>query len=492
MISPSSSPAGPPELQGIDPKKLIADYLGSGVEKVGWEPPTPEHLAALLPNYGVECLIGRGGMGAVYKGFQKVLERPVAIKILPSEMAIDALFTERFHREARTLARLQHRHIVSVYEFGQTSEGHLFFVMEYVEGTDLQRILRESPFDPVRALQLTVQICEALQYAHGEQVIHRDIKPANVLVSKDGDAKLADFGLARPVNEIDSNLTGTGMILGTPDYMAPEQWQGLGDHRTDIFALGVMLYEMLTGKRPKGVFDPPSVKVEVDVRLDQVVLKAMQQEPERRYQQVSEMGSEIDRIRSSALQLPYSPEDAFSREVPVMRGQKIVRRESKRVFWAGMISVLAFSGVGLLVHLSDGGVTAPSLPVVPKAESVLPLQKPEPTVLQVKQQTEDELKSALLSADWTFHNYEEPNHHWNYTLVFHADGSVSAFQGGELSRTWHWWITGPRSINLHAAMHGPTYDLSKGMNLTFDDALTSFNGEHLNLSQWQEGRRKPR
>ena len=266
-----------------------------------WEPPTPEELAQLLPQYRIESLLGRGGMGAVYKGAQAALDRPVAIKLLPAELAGDGDFLARFQREARTLARLQHSGIVTVHDFGQTSEGHLYFVMEFVDGTDLQQILKGPGLEPEQAFELIAQICDALHYAHRQGVIHRDIKPANILLTKDGRAKVADFGLARPLIEEAGGLTQTNVVMGTPDYMAPEQRTSAthADHRADIFALGVMLYEMLTGQRPHGAFQPPSHRVQVDVRIDEVVLKALQQEPDRRYQQASEMKVDVDRIRTT-------------------------------------------------------------------------------------------------------------------------------------------------------------------------------------------------
>ena len=214
----------------------------------------------------------------------------MAIKLLSTEIAANGRFIAHFRREARTLAKLQHPGIVNVYDFGQTSEGHRYFVMEFVEGTDLHRILHGPGLNPAQALELISQVCDALHYAHSKGVIHCDIKPGNILVTADGRAKLADFGLARPIAEATSVLTGTHTLMGTAEYMAPEQHDGHADQRVDIYALGVMLYEMLTGQRPSGVFDPPSHRVQVDIRrLDGVVLKALQNEPERRYQQVSEM-----------------------------------------------------------------------------------------------------------------------------------------------------------------------------------------------------------
>lgn len=264
-----------------------------------WTPPSVEHLAALLPAYAVQSLIGRGGMGAVYQGVQLSLNRPVAIKLLPAELAASAGFMARFQREAHTLARLQHPGIVAVHDYGSTSEGHLYFIMEHVAGTDLQRVIQNPGLAPEQALELTLQVREALQYAHSQGVIHRDIKPANVLITPEGRAKLADFGLARPLGPT-PDITAASLVVGTPGYMAPEQWAGKADHRADIYALGVMLYEMLTGTRPQGAFDLPSTKARVDVRLDDVVIKAMRQAPEQRYQQVSELRAEVDDIRTHA------------------------------------------------------------------------------------------------------------------------------------------------------------------------------------------------
>ncbi len=293
-------------LGGLDPGEVILRALNTAQPSAGagrWTPPAPEELAALLPQYEIESLLGHGGMGAVYKGRQAALDRPVAIKLLPAELAGDAQFIARFQREARTLARLQHPGIVAVHDFGQTSEGHLYFVMEFVDGTDLHRILHASGgLNPAQTLELISQVCDALHYAHAKGVIHRDIKPGNILVTTDSRAKLADFGLARPIKDESAMLTGTNVVMGTAAYMAPEQQEGHADQRADIYALGVMLYEMLCGQRPSGAFDPPSHRVQVDVRLDQVVIKAMQQQPERRYQQVSEMKTDVDRIRTSPMQ----------------------------------------------------------------------------------------------------------------------------------------------------------------------------------------------
>ena len=313
-----------------------------------WIPPTPEEAARLLPQFQITGMLGHGGMGAVYRGMQVSLNRVVAVKILPAELTSDAGFVERFRREAQTLARLQHPGIVTVYDFGQTAEGHLYFVMEYVDGMDLQRILHGPGLNPDQALDFTVQICEALHSAHLQGVVHRDIKPANVLVTRHGRAKLADFGLARPFSPGGEGSSAASLIAGTPDYMAPEQWDGKADHRSDIFALGVMLYEMLTGTKPKGAFPLPSQCAKIDARLDEVVIKALRQEPESRYQQVSELRSDVDRIRTSKLDAaPAAP-------VPGRRSKK---KSGGWVGWALLVAVLVITA-GLIVFF----VTSPSLP----------------------------------------------------------------------------------------------------------------------------------
>ena len=235
-------------------------------------------------------------MGAVYRARQPALDRLVAIKVLPLEISVDEEVATRFRREARALARLQHPHIIAVHEFGTTSEGHLFFVMEYVEGTDLAALLRTGRLDVTQVLGVVRQVCEALQFAHTHGVIHRDIKPANVLVDAAGQVKVGDFGLARIAQPNEAAAETHTAALGTPDYTAPEQWRGQADHRADIYSLGVMFYEMLTGEVPHGVFDPPSKKASVDARLDPLVLRAMQEAPERRYQQAGELRDDVDRV----------------------------------------------------------------------------------------------------------------------------------------------------------------------------------------------------
>ncbi len=358
------------------------------VNTAHWQPPTPEHLAAMLPQYQIESLIGRGGMGAVYRGQQASLKRAVAIKLLPAEFSANAEFTSRFEREAQTLASLSHQGIVAIFDFGQTSEGHLYFVMEFVDGTDLAHLLHAQRLEPDQALELTMQICEALHYAHSQGVVHRDIKPANVLITRDGRAKLADFGLARPLSAIHTQLTATNAIMGTPDYMAPEQWQGKADHRADIYALGVMLYEMLTGTRPQGAFDLPSIKSHVDARLDEVVVKAMRQEPERRYQRVSELREAVDRIRTTRPPQPAAaPRHPVRAPVPKAPPPQKKRSAFATIMWAVLILLLLGLGYGAYTLLNhppkpapeaDTAATVITPPATPPVEP--PVTKPVPVV----------------------------------------------------------------------------------------------------------------
>ncbi len=267
----------------------------------GFEPPAPEELAKRFPHLEIIELIGRGGMGAVYKARQPGLDRLVAVKILPLEVAADPAFAERFTREARALAKLSHQNIVSVFDFGQV-DGQFYIMMEYVDGTNLRQLIETQSINPEEALAIVPQICEALQFAHNEGIVHRDIKPENILLDKQGRVKIADFGLAKLLAKTPQNatLTAAHQVMGTLHYMAPEQMRGAGtvDHRADIYSLGVVFYEMLTGQLPIGRFEPPSRKVQVDVRLDEVVLRSLENEPARRYQHVSELKSDVTAISS--------------------------------------------------------------------------------------------------------------------------------------------------------------------------------------------------
>ncbi len=300
---------------GLCPQCLVKAGFPSGIEtKSGgasttpFVPPSVEEMAKLFPQLEIIELLGRGGMGAVYKARQKQLDRLVALKILPPGIGDDPAFAERFAREARALAKLNHPGIVTLHEFGEA--GKLpYFVMELIDGVNLRQLLASRSVSPREALAIVPQICDALQFAHDQGIVHRDIKPENILVDRRGRVKVADFGLAKIVGGSDlavaatvssdaQNLTDAGKIMGTPQYMSPEQKEHPADvdHRADIYALGVVFYQMLTGELPGKRVDPPSRKAQIDVRLDEIVLRALEQKPELRYQQASIFKSRIETV----------------------------------------------------------------------------------------------------------------------------------------------------------------------------------------------------
>jgi predicted Ser/Thr protein kinase len=301
-------PADAPE--GGCPKCLLSAGLQSADDGDPAIAPDITAVAEQFPELELLSELGRGGMGIVYKARQKNLDRMVALKVLPREIVEGdgsaGRFEERFTREARALARLSHANIVGVHEFGER-EGVYYFLMEYVDGANLRQAMRSGELTSIKALAFVPQICDALQYAHDKGVVHRDIKPENILVDKSGNVKIADFGIAKLVSRTadERTLTRQGLVMGTPHYMAPEQIERPTevDHRADIYSLGVVLYEMLTGELPIGRFAPPSEKVHVDVRLDEVVLRALEKDADRRYQAVVDVKTGIGAAGEGPVQL---------------------------------------------------------------------------------------------------------------------------------------------------------------------------------------------
>jgi serine/threonine protein kinase len=328
------------------------------------EPPSLERLAAAFPQLEVIQFIGQGGMGAVYKARQKQLDRIVALKVLPPGIGGDPAFAERFTREAKALAKLLHPNIVALFEFGQTA-GIYYLLMEFVDGVSLGQLLRSSRVSPREALAIVPQICDALQYAHDQGIVHRDIKPENILLDRRGRVKVADFGLAklveanapltpslspsdgervaaRPGEGENSFITDAGKIMGTPNYMAPEQVEHPAevDHRADIYALGVVFYQMLTGELPGKSLEPPSRKVLIDVRLDEVVMRALEKNPELRYQQVSVLKTQVETIASGT-----AAPAALSGSRPTEAAQPVSSRPASRP-WALFVVAALFIASG--------------------------------------------------------------------------------------------------------------------------------------------------
>jgi serine/threonine protein kinase len=290
------------------PEPTPANYQRTTGGHLRWQPPSPEHLQTLLPAYEILSIIGKGGMGAVYQGRQKSLDRLVAIKLLPPEAADnDMEFVARFKNEARTMAKMNHPAIVHVYDFGETTDGQLYIVMEYIDGTDVAKMIQsQGKLPPEHALAITAHVCDALQYAHTHGVVHRDIKPANILLNMEGQVKVADFGLAKTADTSQAGLTKTNMAMGTPDFVAPETLTpGMSiDGRADLYAVGVMLYNMLTGQVPRGAFRMPSVTCATDMRFDKIIGKAMEMDRELRYQTSLDLRRDLDVILTTPLAKP--------------------------------------------------------------------------------------------------------------------------------------------------------------------------------------------
>jgi tRNA A-37 threonylcarbamoyl transferase component Bud32 len=270
------------------------------------EPPLPAEVNEFFPHLEVLELVGAGGMGAVYKARQPNLDRVVALKIVQSPTGDDdPVFAERFAREARAMAKLDHPNIVTIHESGEAG-GLPYMLMEYVDGITLREAMADKVLTTAEALAVIPQICDALDYAHRNGVVHRDIKPENILIDQTGRVKIADFGLAKLADASGISLTHTRQAMGTPHYMAPEQWEKptAVDHRADIYALGVVLYELLTGELPLGRFDLPSAKGKGNARMDQVVLRALAKEPGQRYQHASDLKNELSRIGDYGAEAP--------------------------------------------------------------------------------------------------------------------------------------------------------------------------------------------
>ena len=296
----------------------------------------------LFPELEILGLIGRGGMGLVYKARQPKLDRLVALKVMAPDLAAEPAFAERFLREAQALARLNHPNVVSVHDFGER-EGTYFLLMEHVEGTNLRELLASRRLAPTDALRLVPEICLGLQYAHEQGIVHRDIKPENILVDREGRAKIADFGLVRVLgqDEGDWRLTRATQVMGTPQYMAPEQLNRPRevDHRADIYSLGVVLYEMLTTELPVGRFALPSERVRVDVRLDDVVLKALQREPEDRFQRARDMGSDVESISRE----PHTRSSGAGPGSLWPAGRRLPFKNADR--WDGLVELRGLTGI---------------------------------------------------------------------------------------------------------------------------------------------------
>lgn len=330
--------------------------------------PEADKLAEQFPDLEILGLLGSGGMGTVYKARQRKLDRLVALKLLHPEVEEDPTFGERFAREARAMARLIHPHIAVVYDYGQTAGTH-YLLMEYVEGVTLREVIASGSLSPERSLAIIPQICEALQFAHDAKVVHRDIKPENILISRQGQVKIADFGLAKLTasGRDDLSLTDVRQAVGTPHYMAPEQLENSHavDHRADIYALGVVIYEMLTGELPLGRFAPPSHKSGVDARLDDVVHKALENQPAKRYQSAVEMKDDVAalwdedglpiRRAADAKNFPLAGLRRWTTNGPPIGAQLPLKLAALTIYAFCMVAFFGVGGTPGWIHQAKGG-----------------------------------------------------------------------------------------------------------------------------------------
>ena len=344
---------------GLCPKCVL-----DAVAKTGTKAPNPakdypsvDEVASAFPELDILEVLGVGGMGVVYKARQTKLGRFVALKLLSAELAEHSVFVERFNREGRVLAQLSHPHIVNVFDFGSRGD-FLYLLMEYVDGVNLREAMRAGNIESSDCLMLVQDICSALQFAHDQGVLHRDIKPENVLLDQNGRVKLADFGIAKLVsNEERENvsLTQHGAVLGTLHYMAPEQLEAPRsiDHRADIYSLGVVFYELLTGELPLGRFPSPSDASNADPRLDKVVLRALEKRRDRRYQTVDEVKTDVESVKSTPVNQAASGNFVQARTSDAGAGKMEPRNHANRQGWLSLATVsAALTGVSLLVGLA--------------------------------------------------------------------------------------------------------------------------------------------
>src|SRR5688572_14992192 len=305
------------------------------------------YLGTLLDDkYRIEAFVSAGGMGAVYRAQHVMLGKTVAVKVIKPELVTSDEVVTRFQREARAASNLDHSNIVTVYDLGQTPEGTLYIAMEFIDGPSLRdAIRREGPLAPGRAIDILRQVASALSAAHRKQIVHRDLKSHNLMLAADDRGrdvvKLVDFGIAKTFDE-STQLTAAGYMLGTPHYMSPEQAAGKPvDHRADLYSLGVILYEMMTGEVPFGdaaltsvlvrlatdVPPPPSTRrpdPRVPPALDAVALRCLEKDPEKRFQSADEFADALDRAHREIQSPPTLP-----RPVPIAQ-ETLVRPEARR------------------------------------------------------------------------------------------------------------------------------------------------------------------
>jgi len=340
----------------------------------------------IAERYELEVLVEHGGMSSVYRGYDRMLERNVALKVLHPQFRDDTEYVERFRREARAVAQLSHPHIVTVIDRG-VSDGHQYIVFEFVAGENLKQMIeRTGPLPVRRVVELAIQIADALAFAHAHGIVHRDVKPQNVLIDGSGEAKVTDFGIARTL-DVERGVTQTGTVLGTSNYLSPEQAEGAPvTPATDVYSLGVVLYELLTGDVPfrgdnlvvvamKHVTeDPPDVaelRPDLPPRLAQAVRHALEKQPDQRFPSMDAFATELRRCLEELGD--FDDDRTLVRGTPAVRAVRAVRKPRRRsgrfpvlLALAGLVVVAVVVGVALSLggsgivhrHHTGGGASS--------------------------------------------------------------------------------------------------------------------------------------
>lgn len=310
--------------------------------------PEPSELAPFFPGYEIEGLIATGGMGAVYRAVQKSLDRTVAIKILPQEFSKDAAFCAGFEAEAKAMARLNHPNLIGVYDFGEVND-MLFIIMEYVPGKSLYHSAHGLAIDPGEVVRLVAGICNGLAHAHSNGILHRDIKPSNILLDLNAQPKIGDFGLARPIGQ---KVEDGEDIFGTPHYTAPEVIHSPQsvDYRADLFSVGVLLHELLTGRLPADDPRPAAVIIRCNPRFDAIIRRATDPLPERRYASAAAIAKDLRAIplATGSQNLPPVPGAGPKRAASSRPKTRVARKQSSG--YSGILLCLILAAVGLFVY----------------------------------------------------------------------------------------------------------------------------------------------
>ena len=356
-----------------------------------FQAPEIEHLAELLPQYHIDSFIAQGGMGAVYKGQQRSLERDVAIKVLPRELGEDPEFRESFSTEAKAMARLNHPNLIGVYDHGDI-DGMPFIVMEYVDGCSLHDSAWNQVVEPAQAVAIVKGICDGLTHAHDHGIVHRDIKPANILLTLKAEPKIADFGLAHAA---DSDQPG--LVMGTPGYTAPEVFNDpdSAGPLADIYSVGVILHQLLTSIDPTGSQTPPTQPTG-NIRLDAIWRKATHINPTQRYQTATEMAKDLNVwsntkpgtpiANASAKGFTAIPSTAHPRPVaPVSSGAGMT--PITKVFVIAILAVVVVFTYQLLQETKDDIKKTITKNKVPESNPQTAEREPDPASLPVPEVT---------------------------------------------------------------------------------------------------------